>query len=325
MDPSKIAVIAIGRNEGERLRRSLASLDGVGCPVVYVDSGSTDDSLSIAREAGAVIVELDMSVPFSAARARNAGAEAALAQTHSPEFLQFIDGDCAVADGWIETATEYLEHNPDVVLVTGWREELYPDASVYNDMCDVEWHRPVGDIKVAGGDVMVRAAAHVAVGGYNPTMIAGEDPDYCLRLGDHGRCVRLPQRMTLHDANMTRFSQWWRRAVRAGHAYADLERRHKGHAKREILRAGLYAAALPAAALVFALFWPLGILAVLGIYLASYLRTVGGLIRNEGLARPRAYHHGLFLTLSKFPNLVGMATFGLRRIRGRQMEIIEYK
>lgn len=325
MDRSNVAVIAIGRNEGERLRRSLESLASSGCPVVYVDSGSTDNSLEIAETAGAVIVELDMSVPFSAARARNAGAEAALALTPSPEFLQFIDGDCAVADDWIATAADYLERNPDVVLITGWRKELFPQASVYNDMCEVEWHRPAGDIKVAGGDVMVRVKAHQAVGGYNPTMIAGEDPDYCLRLGLHGRCVRLPVDMTLHDANMTSFSQWWRRAVRAGHAYADLESRHSGHARREVLRAVLYAAVLPFIALFFALVWPLGVVAILGVYLASYLRTVDGLVKNEGLARPRAYRHGMFLTLSKFPNLLGMATFVLRRMRGRQMEIIEYK
>ena len=322
---SKVAVIAIGRNEGDRLKRSLASVSALGCPVVYVDSGSTDDSLKTAEAAGALVVELDMSTPFSAARARNAGAEAALAMTPKPEFLQFIDGDCAVAEGWIETAAEYLDANPDVVLITGWRREMHPEASVYNDMCDVEWHRPAGDIKVAGGDVMVRSSAHEMVGGYNPVLIAGEDPDYCLRLNAQGKCVRLPQDMTLHDANMTRFGQWWRRAMRAGHAYAHLESLHKGHARREIFRALVYALAMPIFALFFLILWPLGFLAVVGVYLASYLRTVGGLVKNEGLRRPRAYHHGLFLTLSKFPNLIGMATFGLRRLRGRQMQIIEYK
>ena len=322
---SKVAVIAIGRNEGERLRRSLASLRGQGCPVIYVDSGSTDDSLRIAEEAGAVVVRLDMSMPFSAARARNAGAATALKLSPRPEYLQFIDGDCAVAQGWLDLAANFLEANPDVVLTTGWRKEMHPEASVYNEMCDVEWHRPAGDIQVAGGDVMVRAASHETVGGYNPVLIAGEDPDYCLRLSKIGRCVRLPRDMTLHDANMTRFSQWWRRAVRAGHAYAHLESLHSGHARREILRAVVYALALPIVGLLFTIFWPAGLLVVLGVYLASFWRSAGGLMKNDGLKPSQAYRHAVFLTLSKFPNLLGMATFVLRRLFGRQMKIIEYK
>lgn len=322
---SQVAIIAIGRNEGERLRRSLESLRGLDCTLVYVDSGSTDNSIEIAREAGADIVELDMSIPFSAARARNAGADKAMAGPTTPAYLQFIDGDCAVAAGWIDAGVAYLDAHPETVLVTGWRKEIHPDVSVYNAMCDVEWHRPAGKIATAGGDVMVRAAAHLEIGGYNPHLIAGEDPDYSLRLGTLGSCVRLPMDMTLHDASMTRFGQWWRRAVRAGHAYAHLEAMHKGQSKREIIRAIVYAVLLPVAGIGFLILWPLGLGMVLAIYAISYARTALGLMRNEGLALRTAAHHSVFLTLSKFPNLVGMATFALRRIRGRDMKIIEYK
>ena len=62
---------------GLRLKRCLASL-ATGGPVVYVDSGSTDGSDAVrARESGADVIELDMSIPFTAARARNAGFSAA--------------------------------------------------------------------------------------------------------------------------------------------------------------------------------------------------------------------------------------------------------
>ena len=67
---SEIGVIAIGRNEGERLRRCLDSVVGKGFSVVYVDSNSTDGSVDFARSVGAEVVELDMSLPFSAARAQ---------------------------------------------------------------------------------------------------------------------------------------------------------------------------------------------------------------------------------------------------------------
>ena len=319
-----IAIISIGRNEGERLRRGLESVSNKGLRVVYVDSGSTDDSLTIAKKAGAEIVELDMSTPFSAARARNAGAERAISLSPKPKYLQFIDGDCAVADGWLETAREFLEENDDVVLVTGWRQELFRDATVYNAMCDIEWHRPAGDIEECGGDLMVRTDAHLTVGGYNPVVIAGEDIDYCLRLGRCGRRVLLPKPMTLHDVAMTNFNQWWRRAVRAGHSYAHINDLHAGRSRRELLRAALYGFAMPIAAIVCLFFWRIGLVPIIAVYAMSYLKTVAGLRRN-GQPITEALHHSVFLSLSKLPNFIGMTTYYRRRAGRTEMRIIEYK
>ena len=319
-----IAIVAIGRNEGERLRRGLASVSARGLRVVYVDSGSTDNSIEIAKEAGAEIVELDMSIPFSAARARNAGAERALASQPAPKYIQFIDGDCAVAEGWLETARNFLETNLDAVLVTGWREELFRDATVYNAMCDVEWHRPPGEIEECGGDLMVRAAAHVEIGGYNPVVIAGEDIDYCLRLGALGRRVLLPQSMTHHDVAMTTFEQWWRRAVRAGHSYAHINDLYPGRSRRQLLRAAVYGLGLPIVAIFCLIFWPVGVVGILAIYALSYIKTAVGLRRN-GQPKREALHHSVFLSLSKFPNLLGMFTYYRRRASRSDMKIIEYK
>src|SRR5947209_3611892 len=105
-----LAVIAIGRNEGERLRRCLESCRASGCRVIYVDSNSSDQSVELARSLGAEVVELDMSLPFSAARARNAGFERV-----DPviRFVQFVDGDCEIVAGWIERAARELEARPD--------------------------------------------------------------------------------------------------------------------------------------------------------------------------------------------------------------------
>src|SRR5258708_15454703 len=65
-------IVAIGRNEGERLKRCLRSLP-VSARAIYVDSGSTDGSEIWARDFGAEVVHLDLSSPFTAARARHAG------------------------------------------------------------------------------------------------------------------------------------------------------------------------------------------------------------------------------------------------------------
>src|SRR6516165_251757 len=105
---SELGVIAIGRNEGERLRRCLQSVMGRGFSIVYVDSGSIDGSVELARSLGASVVELDLSRPFTAARARNEGFERLCQMNPQVRFVQFVDGDCEVVEGWLETARGVL-------------------------------------------------------------------------------------------------------------------------------------------------------------------------------------------------------------------------
>src|SRR5882672_6198540 len=102
--------VIIGRNEGERLRRCLTSLRLWNKSlVVYVDSGSTDGSAQWARAHGVVVVDLDMQVPFTAARAPNAGFRQLQLIAPCVRYVQFIDGDCELVPGWVEQATNFLD------------------------------------------------------------------------------------------------------------------------------------------------------------------------------------------------------------------------
>jgi glycosyltransferase involved in cell wall biosynthesis len=316
-----LAVVLIGRNEGARLEASLASLEGRR--VVYVDSGSTDGSVAAARDAGAEVVLLDPATPFTAARARHEGFQAL--GEEPPEVVQFIDGDCTVVPGWIEAGLSALQDDPSLGLVTGWRSEIAPEASVYNALCDHEWHRPAGEITACGGDMMVRSAAYIEARGFDAQVIAAEDDEFCQRLRKAGWSLRrLPLPMTRHDAAMTRFGQWWRRALRSGHGFAQVGDLHARYFARERARVWLYGLGLPVLALAGLVFWGPLLALVLAAYLLSYLKTVQGL-RGEGMATGTALHHGVFLTLSKFPNLIGMLTYHWRKWRGAAMRIIEYK
>ncbi|MEZ5914678.1 MAG: glycosyltransferase family A protein [Parvularculaceae bacterium] len=156
---TRVGYVAIGRNEGERLRACLSSLRrDPSAIIVYVDSGSTDSSLEAAREFGAQSVELDTNIPFTAARARNAGASRLL-ELAAPDFIQFVDGDCTLDADWMRRATGLLDARKDVAVVCGRRRERFPDASVYNRLCDIEWASPIGDALSCGGDALMRAAA----------------------------------------------------------------------------------------------------------------------------------------------------------------------
>ncbi len=322
----RLGIVAIGRNEGARLERCLASLAAlVGrVPLVYVDSGSTDGSPALARAAGAHVVELSPERPFTAARARGEG-YAALMRTGGSDYVFFVDGDCEVVAGWLEAGIRALERDGDLGLVTGWRAEIDPGASIYNALCDFEWHRPAGEIRGCGGDMMVRARAYEAVGGFDPAIIAAEDEEFCLRLGKAGwRLRRLPVAMTRHDAAMLRFGQWWRRAVRAGHGFAQMGDLHPDYYRPERRRVWFYGLALPLAGLAGTIWSGWLALGAGAFYPLSYGRTALGLWR-AGLSPGMAAHQALFLSLSKFPNLIGMLTYYLRQARGAEMRIIEYK
>ena len=251
---SRLGTIVIGRNEGDRFRRCLNSLLGKANPIVYVDSGSTDGSIEYAREHGVEVLELDTSMPFTAARARNAGFARVKELSPEVELVMFVDGDCEVHPDWLPAAVQFLDEHRDYAVVCGRRRERFPDASVYNYLTDVEWNSPIGDAKACGGDAMMRADAFSAVGAFNVSLIAGEEPELCVRLRKAGwKIRRIDQEMTLHDADLTRFSQWWTRMRRGGHAYAEGAAMHgappERHKVKEARRAAIWGLALPIVAI----------------------------------------------------------------------------
>lgn len=235
MDPhesravTRCGAVMIGRNEGARLDACLKSVPAQVDVAVYVDSGSHDDSVARALRRGIEVVTLDGGDGFTAARARNAGLARLVERWPDLEFVQFVDGDCELARGWVAAGLAVLEARPDAAVVCGRRRERYPAVSVYNGLCDREWDTPIGIAESSGGDALVRVAAFRAVGGFAPELIAGEEPDLCRRLRDAGWTVhRIDHEMTLHDAAMTRFGQWWQRNRRSGYAVAEaLTRRER--------------------------------------------------------------------------------------------------
>jgi glycosyltransferase involved in cell wall biosynthesis len=327
--PSRIGVVIIGRNEGERLRRCLVSLAKGARHLVYVDSGSSDGSVALSRNFGAHVVILDPALPFTAARARNAGLDELRTIAPEVELVQFVDGDCEVADGWIERAAAEFPLDDHLAVVCGRRRERFPRASVYNLLCDIEWNTPVGLADSCGGDAMMRIQPVVDMHGYNPDLIAGEEPDLCLRLRQRGyRIRRVDAEMTLHDANMMRFTQWWRRTIRGGHAYAEGFTRHRREPgkfwAREVRSNLFWGAALPAVALGLA--WPLmglSLVALLG-YPLLVLR-ISHSSRLRGMTEREARTYAIFCVMGKVPSAYGQIRYWLRLARGRRTSLIEYK
>jgi len=328
-DPLRIGIVIIGRNEGERLRRCLASVSGQADALVYVDSGSTDGSVALAEGMGARVVELDRERPFTAARARNAGVDKLREIDPTAELAQLIDGDCEMAAGWLARAAAEMAADPTLAVVCGRLRERRPEASPYNRLCDIEWNTPIGYADSSGGIAMMRVAAFCSVGGFNPELIAGEEPDLCLRLRQHGhRILRADSDMATHDANMTRFSQWWRRTVRSGHAYAEGFTRHRGepekHYVRQVRSNLAWGAVLPA--LVLALLWPSAgwsALLLLGYPLLAF--RVYRASRRRGLPGSDARLFAAACVLGKLPSAYGQLRYWAMAGFGKRSGLIEYR
>jgi GT2 family glycosyltransferase len=312
---AEVGVVAIGRNEGDRLRRCLASLPKGAAAAVYVDSASTDGSVAFARDLGVQVVELDMSVPFTAARARNAGIARLREVAPAVRFVQVLDGDCELIDGFVADALAAMASDPAIAAVCGRRREIHPEASVYNRLADMEWATLVGEVAACGGDALIRLAAFDAVGGYDAALIAGEEPEMCLRMRHAGyKILRIDRDMTRHDAAITRFGQWWKRNVRAGHACAEGAHRHPDDAfSRHTLRSNMiWGFVVPAAGLHV-------------LYGVLWWRSRRHRMRRHGDSPRDASVYATYCVLGKLPQFLGAVQFHGNRLRGRRSRIIEYK
>ena len=328
---SKLGVVIIGRNEGERLVRCIRSVIGAAGAVVYVDSGSTDRSVESARELGVRngparyhpslhgrpraerrVTPPDRAAPGRRVRAvRGRGLRSGL-----------------VGPSWREQLAEFESHS-DAAVVCGRRRERYPERSVYNHLCDMEWNTPVGEAAACGGDALMRTVPLQQVGGYRDSLIAGEEPELCARLRGAGwKVFRVDAEMTTHDAAMTRFGQWWRRTVRAGYAYAEVSRLRRAepdrHWSRQFRSNWVWGLLVPLAALAAAPFFPAALLVALAAYIVLGFRVYRHR-RRRGDPPAHARLYTAFTVLSKFSMVLGQARYYRNRLFGTRQALIEYK
>jgi cellulose synthase/poly-beta-1,6-N-acetylglucosamine synthase-like glycosyltransferase len=330
-----IAAVIIGRNEGERLRVCLSSVLAMNYPrelieVIYVDSSSTDSSVELARSLGVKTIVLDG--PTTAARGRNAG----WTQTEAP-FVLFLDGDTILHPDFVASAISHFadpKHTEPLAGVYGNRRETRTADSIYNAIFDLDWNAGTGYSLFFGGDALVRREALAAVGGYNPLLIAGEEPDLCRRMRGLGyRILHIDEPMTLHDLAMFKFSQYWRRSVRTGYAYAEISNKYaktddplwSAESRSNITR-GVFWWWGPIFAIVLSVLVhsvaPFALFLVAAFILIA--RTAAKVSRKtNSLKLLLAY--SLHSHLQQVPILFGQIRYQKQRRRGGNAAIIEYK
>lgn len=329
-----VSIVIIGRNEGERLvacLESIAAMDRreLDVEVIYVDSDSSDGSPDRARAFGAQVISVHPERP-SAALGRNAGWRAARG-----ELVMFLDGDTLLHPQFIRRAMP-LFADPGVAIVWGHRRERFPCASVYNRVLDLDWIYPAGESAFCGGDALVRRAVLETVQGFDDRLIAGEEPEMCRRIRAVGkRIVHVDLPMTLHDLAIRHFAAYWRRAFRAGHAYAAVSARFVGSDdplwQREVRRNLMHGGGL----IVWLGMMPvLGLMATpwsIGMLLAGLLAAVIVVLRSTWRSAWKSdvlstrLLYALHSHFQQIPILFGQLAQRRDAHRGRQRRLIEYK
>jgi glycosyltransferase involved in cell wall biosynthesis len=332
MTRAALSIVVIGRNEGERLARCLESIRAARAlpeptELIYVDSHSTDGSPDWAASYGAKVVGLGPG-RLSAARARNAGWQAGTAP-----FVLFLDGDTILHPEFVQRALKEFS-DPSVSVVFGHRREIRPDTSFYNRVLDLDWIAPLGDSDFCGGDSIMRRETLEQTNGFNPELIAGEEPDLCRRIrGMGGRILHIDAPMTGHDLAMHRFNQYWRRATRTGYAYAEISARYRDtpdplwsrESRKNLKQGSLYIllfVAIAVTALVLHSWIPV---------VAAALGGVAVCVRSAMLSRWKNVPWGTLLLfgvhshIQHVPILLGQLSYLWRSSRGQSRVLIEYK
>jgi GT2 family glycosyltransferase len=317
---SNVGIVVIGRNEGERLVKCLKSLPK-SCPVVYIDSASTDASVNNARKHGALCLELDMSIPFTAARARNEGFQYIMRNSPELTYIHFIDADCELAEGWLEAAYEFLESNKGYISVCGRLREKNLNSSIYTRQCDMSWYIPPGDIDSCGGIATVRASIFQQLKGFNNCLIAGEEAEFYERARSVGYKVScIDVFMGFHDSAIVSLKQWWVRNIRTGFVYSDNTIVvNYSRQKRGIL--------------VWAIFIPLFIIALslINVFALSLLLLypLQSLRIASKLKIPYSFKdkllEGTLCVLAKYPQVLGVVKYHFNKLLNISTKIIEYK
>ena len=219
-----LSFVVIGFNEGDHLSDCLQSckamhLDGVSSEIIYVDAGSSDDSVHIAESHGVRVIP-GGETPRRAAENRNLGLQHALGQ-----YVQFVDGDMVMNPDWISPAMTVLDEQPEVAVVFGRLEEVNQNA--FYQALQIDWYHPEGEALYCGGASLFRREPLLEIGGFPEDVAYGEEPYLCWRLRNETdySIYHIHDVMARHDLAYRGFRDYWKRNIRVGETYAEIAQR----------------------------------------------------------------------------------------------------
>lgn len=324
-----VSVVVIGRNEGQRLAACLKSIKEVTLPIelIYVDSNSQDGSPELAEGLGAKVLRVNPQRPC-AAIGRNAGWRAA-----TTPYILFLDGDTLLHPDFLQLALNEMT-DETVAAVCGHLRETYPEHSLYNRVLDLDWISPTGIVEFCGGNALMRRRILEQVDGFSENLIAGEEPELCQRIRAQGKVIlHIDQPMARHDLAITQFQSYWKRALRTGHAYAEVSQRTKktafplwqqncrSNAINAMVLIGLLLASVLCSIITGS------ILAIAGLLFAYTFLILRSAYRARWKNAPpfTLLLYGVHSRFQQIPIACGQLSYWYHRFRNKQQRLIEYK
>lgn len=316
----ELSFVVIGYNESPTLRACLASVRAAqaslpASELIYVDGGSTDDSVAVAIEAGVDLL-LGGERRRRAAENRNLGLRAARGR-----FVQFVDGDMALAPDWPAAALGFLREHPECAAVCGNLREA-GEGALFRAL-QIDWAPREGPIRHCGGAAMYARDVLRRVGGFPEDVAYGEEPLLCWRIRNQINLgiYQIDRIMADHDLGFRGFRDYWRRNVRCGRTYAEIAARCRSTAdplwRREALANAAWAATLGTAV-------PLAVFGGMPLRGLLALCAVLILLRKCIQTRRRGYSWGVSAVyaahtyFSKIPIALGELRWLLGRPLGRR-------
>lgn len=244
-----VSVIIPVKDRSEELRRCLESLEALDYPrerleVLVVDDGSTDETpqtaLSFASSLGLRLLRSG-AVGGGPALARNRGALEA-----SGDILAFIDSDCTASEAWLRELVPAFE-DASLGAVGGWVDGLkserpldrYEAVMSSLNLGKRAMTAGAGDdsFYLPSCNLLVRACAFRAVGGFRDEMHLGEDVDLTWRLRDRGMRIAYFPRGAVRHNHRNRLGSFLRRRFEYGTSEGTLQQLHPGRTKKMALPA----------------------------------------------------------------------------------------
>ncbi|MHB1766172.1 MAG: glycosyltransferase family 2 protein [Gammaproteobacteria bacterium] len=180
-----VSVIIPAHNEERHIAKCLHSVLKTGWPremleLLVIDHSSTDRTAKLAQTAGARVLSLSTGKIGSV---RNAGLAAA-----KGEFVAYVDGDCTVPATWLQAAIGLLQSDQSIGAVGGpclspadgtWVERSIVPSAIESGLA-----RRVKAI--ATSSFIARTSLLRDIGGFDETLISGEDDDMSNRIRSRG-------------------------------------------------------------------------------------------------------------------------------------------
>lgn len=302
MNSIQLSIVVIGRNEASRigdcLRVAQNEIESIPqSELIFIDVGSTDDSVGIAKSCGVNAIEIG---PSNAARARNEGWRCSRG-----EFVHFLDGDMILIPGWIRSAMERIDIL-DCQAIAGRVVEDMAGASIYSRVFGGDWSQTDGEVETLGGAALWRSSVLRELGGFDTSLDVGEDPDLSIRARSLGhKLVQLDSPMVSHALELRSLADWIRRGQSVGKSTALMFKKHRHclGAQKRLTRAvrDIVAAILLIGIL---LIWPIvGLVMILSIFPALIVRKI--FRSGTQFAAVDAIAHLIHVHLIKIPFMIG--------------------